>query len=79
VSHSKERLAPPTDVFTLSEAAAFMRVSTRTIHRWTDNPEVPLRVYRMKGTSGNNNRRWLRSELLALLEPDTEKRAAPTM
>lgn len=77
MSHSKERLAPPSEVLTLSEAASFMRVSTRTLHRWTDAGLV--RVYRMKGTQGNNNRRFLRSELLALLEPDTEKRAAPPM
>jgi excisionase family DNA binding protein len=75
MSHSKDRLAPPSEVLLISEAAAFMRVSTRTIHRWTD--AGLLRVYRLKGTKGTNNRRYLRSELLALLEPEDGRREPP--
>jgi hypothetical protein len=72
VSHSKERLADPSEVFTLSDAARFMRVTTRTVHRWADAGLI--KTYKIAGVGGNNNRRYLRSELLALLEPEEGKR-----
>lgn len=75
MSHSKTRLAAPSEVLTLSDAATFMRVSTRTIHRWRDRGLI--KAYRLKDVAGANNRRYLRSELLALLEPEEDHREIP--
>lgn len=77
MSHSKERLAPPEEVLTLTDASRLMRVSTRTIHRWADAGRI--KTYRLKDVGGTNNRRYLRSELLALLEPETGHREAPNL
>ena len=53
------------EVLTLAEAAALLRVSKRTVERRVT--EKRLTAYRIQGTRG---RRYLRSDLLALLTPD---------
>ena len=75
MSNSKDRLAPAEEVMTLTDAANFMRVSTRTIRRWADRGLI--KTYRLKDVGGANNRRYLRSELLALLEPEEGHRPVP--
>jgi excisionase family DNA binding protein len=58
------------EIFTLQEAADFLRVSTKTVERMVKDPRSPLQFHRIEGVQG---RRCLRAELLACIVPDSAR------